>query len=81
MKCYNCGNEIPKDAKYCLSCGRKVGDSGSFDSAKEIQGSPEPRKRGRGKESKWAKIPYGLRLLSFITIVTIIVLLIVFKFR
>lgn len=80
MKCYNCGNEIPNDAKYCLSCGRKVGDSGSANSAKEIQGSPEPRKRGR-KQRRWPRIPYALRLLSFITIVAILVLLIVFKFR
>jgi hypothetical protein len=33
-KCIKCGNEIPKDAKFCLNCGAKV--------VKEIKPTNEP---------------------------------------
>lgn len=26
MRCYNCGSELPKGAKICVSCGQKVGE-------------------------------------------------------
>lgn len=33
MKCYNCGATIPDGVKYCLSCGRKLGDKGGSSSS------------------------------------------------
>lgn len=31
MHCFNCGCELPDDAKYCISCGIRVDQSDSFE--------------------------------------------------
>jgi len=35
MKCSDCGNEIPSQSKFCLSCGKAVGATGAMAPARE----------------------------------------------
>lgn len=62
MRCYNCGSPLADDAKYCLSCGRKVGDGGQAGGS-VLEGKPE-HKRMEKREPKAFRLPmfYGLGL-------------------
>lgn len=61
MKCYNCGNEIPQGAKYCLSCGRKVGDAGNHDSETHAEGDPEHVSQKKSPKNIISK-PFGWKI-------------------
>ena len=78
MKCYNCGNEIPQGAKYCLSCGRKVGDTGSAKSDTHAQGNPE-HVGERSYKKLTTRFPYGLKFLFFIVVAVVVCLIILFR--
>ena len=75
MKCYNCGNEIPQGAKYCLSCGRKVGDAGKTKSDTHAQGEPEHIGK-RSYKKLTTRFPYGLKILFFVVIAIIVCLIV-----
>ena len=80
MKCYNCGATLSNDAGYCLSCGRKVGDSGARESDKVAIGAKEtytPCDRSRGVQPK---IPYGMKLFFAGFVVLLLVLLLIALF-
>lgn len=78
MKCYNCGNEIPQGAKYCLSCGRKVGDTGSAKSDTHAQGKPE-HVGERSYKKLTTRFPYGVKFLFFIVVAVVVCLIILFR--
>ncbi len=76
MKCYNCGNEIPQGSKYCLSCGRKIGDSGDMGRQEtEAIGSPEKRKAANYNSAR-IKIPVGIRIFIGVLALFIVAMLI-----
>lgn len=41
MRCYGCGAELPEGSKYCLSCGKRVGDKNVERSSKNVEGERE----------------------------------------
>jgi uncharacterized membrane protein YvbJ len=72
MKCYNCGNELPQNSQYCLSCGKKRGDKGET-SGQEFTGEPEERK----KSVRSSLPPQSTRALRIISGMFAIIMLII----
>ena len=73
MRCYNCGSELPEGVKYCLSCGRKVGDKGSSSST-HAEGSAEHLDPSKKKEGKRFKLPLFHRCMIFLALLLLVVL-------
>lgn len=78
MKCYNCGNELPSNSKYCLSCGKKVGDKGN-NSCDELIGEPEERKINN-RSSQSPRPNRTLRIISGLFAIIILFILAIFLF-
>lgn len=73
MRCYNCGSELPEGVKYCLSCGRKVGDKGSSSST-HAEGSAEHLDPSKKKEGKRFKLPLFHRCMIFLILLFLAVM-------
>ncbi len=76
MRCYNCGSQLPEGAKYCLSCGRKVGDkSGVTSDNLEGKGSEDHPERLKTKAGKRIAFPRLLRwMFTFVLLFLIIMI-------
>lgn len=75
MKCYNCGATIPDGAKYCLNCGRKMGDGGNGSSS-NFEGKKECL--DASKKRKGTRITFPPLLQWIFSIALILLLVIVF---
>ncbi|MBR4814477.1 MAG: hypothetical protein IKZ67_03340 [Paludibacteraceae bacterium] len=73
MRCYNCGSELPEGSKYCLSCGRKVGEK-SQPSSSNAEGSAEHLDPSKKKEGKRFKLPLFHRCMIFLVLLLLAVL-------
>ncbi len=62
MKCYHCGCEIPDSAKYCLYCGKRVGDARCTSGGDSFQGKSDDRTISKEKSQR-VQFPYGLKIL------------------
>ncbi len=61
MKCYHCGCEISDSAKYCLYCGKRVGDARCASEGDSFHGKPDNRAILKGKSQR-VQFPYGLKI-------------------
>lgn len=62
MKCYHCGCKISDSAKYCLYCGKRVGETRCAYRGDSFNGKPEERTILKGKPQR-VRFPYGLKIL------------------
>ena len=73
MKCYGCGSELPQGAKYCLSCGRKVGEKAINSEEQTLTGAREHlTKNSSGKSTR---LPVVLDILLGCMAIVLVVLL------
>ncbi|MCQ2195148.1 MAG: hypothetical protein MJZ28_09405 [Paludibacteraceae bacterium] len=63
MRCYNCGNELSKGAKVCVSCGQKVGER-QWMADGDLVGKGRKEPVGKKREASGFSLPwyYGLPL-------------------
>lgn len=73
MKCYNCGATLPDGAKYCLNCGRKIGDHGDASSSR-FQGEKEHLDTTKKREGTRITFPPLLRWIFSIALILLLVI-------
>lgn len=76
MKCYHCGCEIPDSAKYCLHCGKRVGDAQRGANGDSFQGKLDDKTIQKGKNTR-VQFPYGLKIFIAVMVLTMAVIVIV----
>ena len=77
MRCYGCGAELPEGSKYCLSCGKRVGDKGDA-SSQNMEGVAEHVKTKR--EGKPIKLPLVFDAIIGVSALLLLIML-YFAFR
>ncbi len=74
MKCYNCGNNLPDGAKYCIVCGQKIGEKGNASST-HFEGAKEhldPNKKRKGTRITFPPVWQWIISIALILMIAIV---------